>query len=97
MKEPIQIDVDLIDEDPSSLDAVVSIDIDPISVAIETDSSDISTKMESFDNDYEALIHKPKVEGVTLIGDKSLEELNVSLPRLGATIASNMQIDELFD
>lgn len=31
-------------------------------------------------NDYEELIHKPKINGVTLIGDKTEKELKINIP-----------------
>lgn len=39
--------------------------------------------------DYEALDNKPQIEGVTLIGDKTFEDLNLQK-------VSNAEIEELF-
>lgn len=39
--------------------------------------------------DYEVLDNKPQIEGVTLIGDKSFEDLNLQR-------VSNAEIEELF-
>lgn len=37
-------------------------------------------------NNYEKLSHKPKVNGVTLVGDKSTEELNIDIPKNNAQL-----------
>ncbi|MBQ9021724.1 MAG: hypothetical protein IJ113_06890 [Eggerthellaceae bacterium] len=41
-------------------------------------------------NDYEKLVHKPSIEGVELVGDRTLEEF-------GETPMSNLEIKNIFD
>lgn len=41
-------------------------------------------------SDYENLANKPKINGVTLIGDKSIEEL-------GVETMTNLEIKSIFD
>ena len=41
-------------------------------------------------NDYEELINKPKIEHVTLIGDRSFEDL-------GLLLISNSDIEDMFN
>ena len=67
MNETIDIDIEI------NTDS--SIDTD-----IQTSDGEIDTDIElsaSGTNDYNDLINKPSIEGVELVGDKTLEELGV--------------------
>lgn len=47
-------------------------------IDISTDSSSIADiSASAWSNNYDALVHKPKINGHTLIGDKSSEELDI--------------------
>lgn len=61
----------------------IDIEIDnesSITTDIQTSDGEINTDIElsaSGTNDYNDLINKPSIEGVELVGDKTLEELGV--------------------
>ena len=67
MNETIDIDIEI------NTDSSIDTDIQTSDGEIDTDI-EIST---GGTNDYNDLINKPSIEGVELIGDKSLEELGV--------------------
>ena len=67
MNETIDIDIEI------NTDSSIDTDIQTSDGEIDTDI-DIST---GGTNDYNDLINKPSIEGVELIGDKTLEELGV--------------------
>lgn len=49
----------------------------------------VSEITKTIDNDYNNLVNKPKINAVTLVGDKSFEEL-------GLERITNREIEELF-
>lgn len=62
-------------------------------IEIEAIEEDIEIELKSNEtiqttNDYEKLRNKPKIEGIELLGDKSLEDL-------GATFLTNCELEEL--
>ena len=67
MNETIDIDIEI------NTDSSIDTDIQTSDGEIDTDI-EIST---GGTNDYNDLINKPSIEGVELIGDKTLEELGV--------------------
>lgn len=67
MNETIDIDIEI------NTDSSIDTDIQTSDGEIDTDI-EIST---GGTNDYNDLVNKPSIEGVELIGDKSLEELGV--------------------
>ena len=67
MNETIDIDIEI------NTDSSIDTDIQTSDGEIDTDI-EIST---SGTNDYNDLINKPSIEGVELVGDKTLEELGV--------------------
>ena len=67
MNETIDIDVEI------NTDSSIDTDIQTSDGEIDTDI-EIST---GGTNDYNDLINKPSIEGVELVGDKTLEELGV--------------------
>ena len=67
MNETIDIDIEI------NTDSSIDTDIQTSDGEIDTDI-EIST---GGTNDYNDLINKPSIEGVELVGDKSLEELGV--------------------
>ena len=67
MNETIDIDIEI------NTDSSIDTDIQTSDGEIDTDI-DIST---GGTNDYNDLINKPSIEGVELVGDKTLEELGV--------------------
>lgn len=75
------IDIDIEIDNESSIDT----DIQTSDGEIDTDI-EISTG--SGTNDYNDLINKPSIEGVELVGDKTLEEL-------GVEALTPQEIDEL--
>ena len=76
------IDIDI------EIDNESSIDTD-----IQTSDGEIDTDIElsaGGTNDYNDLVNKPSIEGVELIGDKSLEEL-------GVEALTNAEIDAIIN
>ena len=67
MNETIDIDIEI------NTDSSIDTDIQTSDGEIDTDI-EIST---GGTNDYNDLINKPSIEGVELVGDKTLEELGV--------------------
>ena len=67
MNETIDIDIEI------NTDSSIDTDIQTSEGEIDTDI-EIST---GGTNDYNDLINKPSIEGVELVGDKTLEELGV--------------------
>lgn len=67
MNETIDIDIEI------NTDSSIDTDIQTSDGEIDTDI-EIST---GGTNDYNDLVNKPSIEGVELIGDKTLEELGV--------------------
>ena len=67
MNETIDIDIEI------NTDSSIDTDIQTSDGEIDTDI-EIST---GGTNDYNDLINKPSIEGIELIGDKTLEELGV--------------------
>lgn len=67
MNETIDIDIEI------NTDSSIDTDIQTSDGEIDTDI-EIST---GGTNDYNNLINKPSIEGVELVGDKTLEELGV--------------------
>jgi hypothetical protein len=78
MNETIDIDIEI------NTDSSIDTDIQTSDGEIDTDI-EIST---GGTNDYNDLINKPSIEGVELVGDKTLEEL-------GVEALTPQEIDEL--
>ena len=78
MNEAIDIDIEI------NTDSSIDTDIQTSDGEIDTDI-EIST---GGTNDYNDLINKPSIEGVELVGDKTLEEL-------GVEALTPQEIDEL--
>jgi len=78
MNETIDIDIEI------NTDSSIDTDIQTSDGEIDTDI-EIST---GGTNDYNDLINKPSIEGIELIGDKTLEEL-------GVEALTPQEIDEL--
>ena len=80
MNETIDIDIEI------NTDSSIDTDIQTSDGEIDTDI-EIST---SGTNDYNDLINKPSIEGVELVGDKTLEEL-------GVEALTNAEIDAIIN
>ena len=78
MNETIDIDIEI------NTDSSIDTDIQTSDGEIDTDI-EVST---GGTNDYNDLINKPSIEGVELVGDKTLEEL-------GVEALTPQEIDEL--
>ena len=73
------------DSDISTNPIAIDMDVDPfVNIDMDIDSGGSGT------NNYNALINKPKIEGVPLVGDKLLTEF-------GEKTLTNMEIKTIFD
>lgn len=72
----------------------VNVKVNPPRISVKSDAQRVYGGTE----DYELLTNKPKINEITLVGNKTLEELDIQVKgNYADTRVTNIEIDDLFN